>query len=539
MLPAVALEITVLYFALPSCPLSQRTRPPEIPGAKVVAPAYPEPFLTLARQHQVRTSPYSLVLSSAGEILYRGRIDDRVVSLGKSRPAATREDLRIAIEEILSGRPVSVKETPAVGCAIPDPQPAKNGPSFTGQVAPILHRHCAGCHHPGGDAPFSLLTYADAAPRASIIASLTRERLMPPWLPEPNHFQGERRLSDAHIAMLGKWADAGAPEGDRSKLRPPPGFPSGWQLGEPDLVVRMPQPFAIPAGGPDLYQCTVIPTSLDKPRFVRAFEFRPGARASTHHALIFTDVSGEARRRDAATPGPGYPCFGVPGFLPSASLGGWAPGNTAVTYPPGAAVTLRRGADVVVQIHYHPSGREQQDQSEMALYFQDTPPVHPMMAVSLGTRAIDIPAGEARYIVRDHFTIPIDVDATGIIPHAHFIAREMRGWAALPGGRRVNLLTIKDWDFNWQQHYRWVKPIRLPAGTEFEMEFLYDNSAGNPRNPFQPPRRIEWGPDSTDEMAGLHLQVLPVRNEDAPELGRALWGKIMRERLAGIYNDPR
>jgi hypothetical protein len=528
---ALALDLTVLYFALPSCPLSQRSRPPEIPGANLVTPAYPEPFLSLARRHGVRISPYVVVLSPAGQTLYRGRIDDRVVSLGKSRPAATREDLRIAIEEILAGKPVSVPETPAVGCAITDPPRApRKGPSFARRIAPILHAHCVECHRAGGDAPFPLVNYSDAAPRAGIIARVAAERLMPPWLPEPNHFQNERRLSLSQIATLNRWAEAGSPAGDPRDLKPPPRFPSGWRLGEPDLVAGMPQAFPVPASGPDLYQCVVIPTALDRDRYVRAFEFRPGAKAATHHSLIFLDVSGAARTRDKESPGVGYPCFGVPGFFPSGSLGGWTPGNTPVTYPPGAAVVLRKGADIVLQVHYHPTGTAQEDRSELALYFQDASPARPMMDVALGSRAIDIPPGETRYVVRDRFTIPIEVDATGIIPHAHFIAREMRGWATLPGGRRIDLLTIKDWDFNWQQHYRWVKQIRLPAETVVEMEFIYDNSAANPRNPFNPPRRIEWGPESTDEMAGLHLQVLPVRKEDAAELGRALWGKLMRER---------
>ena len=287
--------------------------------------------------------------------------------------------------------------------------------------------------------------------------------------------------------------------------------------------------FDVPAGGSDLYRCFVIPAGLDRDRWVRAFEFHPGVARAVHHALIFLDRSGAARRRDAETPEPGYSCFGVPGFLPSASLGGWAPGTGAVTYPEGSAVRLARDADLVFQLHYSPGGDPQVDRSSVGLYFTDTPPVHRMMDIALGTRHIDIPAGAAAYRVTDHFTVPVDVIATGIIPHAHFIARTMRGWATLPDGRRINLLTIRDWDFNWQQQYRYLDPIALPTGTRLDMEFIYDNSAANPRNPSSPPQRVVWGPDSTDEMAGLHVQITPVRNEDAEELGRALWGKLMRE----------
>jgi hypothetical protein len=163
------------------------------------------------------------------------------------------------------------------------------------------------------------------------------------------------------------------------------------------------------------------------------------------------------------------------------------------------------------------------------MYFTETAPTRRMMDIALGTRAIDIPAGAVAYRVIDHFTIPVDVVTTGIIPHAHFIAKVMRGWATLPDGRRINLLTIRDWDFNWQQQYRYREPISLPGGTRLDMEFIYDNSAANPRNPSSPPQRVVWGPDSTDEMAGLHVQVSPVRNEDAEELAQTLWGKLMRE----------
>jgi hypothetical protein len=362
------------------------------------------------------------------------------------------------------------------------------------------------------------------------MAEAASTRRMPPWKPDPGppHFAGERRLSAHEIATLVQWSRAGAPEGvGAHDIALPP--LTEWRVGPPDRIVSLRGPFTIPAGGPDLYRCFVVPAAVDRDRWVRAFEFRPGEPRAVHHALIFIDRSGAARRRDAETPEPGYPCFGVPGFLPSASLGGWAPGTGVVTYPEGAAVRVTRDADLVFQIHYSPGGEAREDQSSVGLYFTEAAPTRRMMDIALGTRAIDIPAGTAAYRVTDHFTTPVDVIATGIIPHAHFLARTMRGWVTLPDGKRIVLLTIRDWDFNWQQQYRYREPILLPAGTRLDMEFIYDNSAANPRNPSSPPRRVVWGPDSTDEMAGLHVQITPVRNEDAEELGRALWGKLMRE----------
>ena len=499
---------------------------------------YPFPTLLdrkqqLARFTGVTTTLEIAVLSPSGELLYRGRVDDRTVDFGKTRLHATRQDLRIALDEILAGKPVSQRFTKALGCAIP----FKNaGPSssvtFSHDVAPILYRHCAACHHPGEVAPFPLLTYADAAKRAALIATVTTSRYMPPWEPEPGygHFQGERRLSEAEIATLRQWADAGAPEGDSAQLPAAPHFPEGWQLGTPDLTVRTPEPFAVAADGQDQYQCFVIPLHLTQDKYVRAMEFRPGARSVVHHALFLLDAGHIARQK-----GETYPCFGTPGFLPSGALGGWTPGMQPFRAAEGLQMILSKGSDLVMQIHYHPTGKPETDQSELGLYFTDKRPVKWVADIALVSHWIDIPPGDTAYKVRDHFTTPVDVEAVGIIPHAHYICKDMKGWAILPDGKKQWLIWIRDWNFDWQEQYRYAHPVELPAGTRLEMEFTYDNSDANPRNPNHPPKRVVWGPATTDEMAGLHLQVVPDDMADWHELGQALWGKVMRMVGGGFY----
>ncbi|MEO7651099.1 MAG: hypothetical protein ABIZ80_11575, partial [Bryobacteraceae bacterium] len=163
------------------------------------------------------------------------------------------------------------------------------------------------------------------------------------------------------------------------------------------------------------------------------------------------------------------------------------------------------------------------------------PPRKRLMDIPLGSRLIDIAPGDASYRVRDSFVVPVDVDAIGIIPHAHYICKEMKGTATLPDGGKLSLIWIRDWDFNWQEHYRYRIPVFLPADTRVEMEFIYDNSAQNPRNPNHPPRSVRWGPGSSDEMAGLHIQVIPRKDTDAAELSQALWGKLMRAVGGGFY----
>jgi peroxiredoxin/mono/diheme cytochrome c family protein len=468
----------------------------------------------LARLTGVKSTPEVALLSPAGELLYRGRVDTR---LGPT------------LDEILAGKPVSVRFTKAAGCPIPFTDAT---PTFARDVAPILYQHCAICHHPGEVAPFPLLTYQDAAKRAKLIATVTASRYMPPWQPEPGygHFQGERRLRDAYIATLRRWAEAGAPQGDPAQLPPVPHYPEGWQLGTPDMTIRMPKPFATAADGPDQYMCFVIPLHLTADKYVRALEFRPETRSVVHHALFLLDAGHIGRQL-----GESYPCFGTPGFLPSGALGGWTPGMQPARMPDGLQLILRKGSDLVMQIHYHPTGKPETDQSALGLYFTDRPPTKWVADIALGSHQIDIPPGARAYKVRDHFTTPVDVEAVGIIPHAHYICKEMQGWAILPDGRKQWLIRIRDWNFNWQEQYRYATPVKLPADTRLEMEFTYDNSDANPRNPNHPARRVVWGPDTTDEMAGLHVQVVPEDMDDWHELGQALWGKFMRSVGGGFY----
>jgi hypothetical protein len=409
---------------------------------------------------------------------------------------------------------------------------APPAPTFSHDVAPLLYRRCVACHHAGGVAPFPLATYADAAKRAALIAQVTTKRYMPPWLPSEPAFQQELKLGDAEIAVLSRWAAAGAPEGDSRKTPPAPQFAEGWALGKPDLEAIMPTAFSVPADGPDLYQCLVIPAPSPRDRRVRALDIRPGNTRVVHHVILFQDTTGTARRRDT---GRGYSCFGTPGFLPALGLGGWTPGALPAKSPDDIPELLHGGADLVLQVHYHPTGKPETDRTRLALYFTDQTPKRRMLDIPLVSSRIDIPPGEPAYKVTDHFTIPVDVDAVGVIPHAHYVCRSMYAYAALPDGSRRTLLRIPDWNFNWQQQYRYAAPIRLPEDTEVFMEFTYDNSAANPRNPNHPPVRVRYGAGTTDEMAGLHLQVIPVRAEDADELSQALWGRMMRLLGGGVY----
>ncbi len=408
-------------------------------------------------------------------------------------------------------------------------------PTFTRDVASILFEHCVSCHREGGIGPFSLETYAGARERAGLMAAKTRARTMPPWLPDPGTepFVGERRLPDEAIETLRWWADGGAPEGDPVALPAVPRFLSGWQLGEPDLVVTMSEPYVVPESGRDVFRSFVVPVPTEHDRFVEAMEFRPGNHEVVHHAVVLVDAVRSARHLDALDPGPGW--AGMQAGLaesPDGHFLGWTPGKTSLEVPEGMTWRLPRGSDLVLQLHLLPRPDAAPVQVQVGFHFGEAP-TRTSTRLRLGAKAMDIRAGEARYRIRDAYRLPVDVELVGLYPHAHYLGKEMRAWAEFEDGRRHPLLHIPDWDFNWQAEYRFARPVSLPAGAALAMEFSYDNSAANPRNPHDPPRRVLYGPESSDEMGDLWVQLVPKREADLAALKLDFARKETAARLTG------
>lgn len=405
--------------------------------------------------------------------------------------------------------------------------PRRSPPTFASDIAPIIGEHCAPCHRPGQMAPFSLLSYQDVKVRARQIATVTADRRMPPWQPEPGYgsFAGERRLRDDQVEVIQRWVREGAVEGRPTKpsVAPPPTNGDDWQLGQPNLVVEMPRAYKLEPGGhhADVFRNFVIPLSLLSTRYVRAVEFRPGNRKLVHHAVVGLDRTRLARRLDEQDPEPGYGDRLSEGVqTPDGHFVGWTPGKVPFAQPADMAWRLDRGTDVVVQMHLLPSTREELVQAKVGLFFTDTPPTRVPILIKLGSKTIDIPAGEAAYTITDAYVLPADVDVLTVYPHAHYLAKDMKGFATLPDGTMKWLIWIKDWDFNWQDEYRYTEPIFLPKGTTVTMRYVYDNSAGNERNPNHPPQRVRYGPHSSDEMGDLLFQVVPRERAEAAGLAR-------------------
>lgn len=413
----------------------------------------------------------------------------------------------------------------------PEPLAAQ---TFSKDVAPILFRHCASCHRPDGPGPFSVLTYRDARRHATQIAVVTKNGRMPPRKAEPGHgdFVGQERLAEAEIATIVRWVDRGAVEGDASHLPPSPPSTGGWQLGNPDLIVSLPE-YTLPAEGTDAFRIFVIPLPVGERRYVRGLEFRPGNRV-VHHANIRIDRTPASRRFDEEDPGPGYEgLIAHSAVYPDGHFLGWTPGQAAPLLPKGLAWILDPGSDLVVELHVQPSGKAEVVQPSIGFFFGTDPPERTPSMLRLGRQNLDIPPGEPRYTSTDSFVLPVDVDVQAVQPHAHYLAREVRGTARLPDGTVRPLIYIKDWDFRWQQVYRYVKPFRLPKGTTLSMEFVYDNSATNPRNPSRPPRRVEWGQRSADEMGDLWIQVLARDEHDLATLNGQFRPKVLAEDIIG------
>jgi mono/diheme cytochrome c family protein len=414
--------------------------------------------------------------------------------------------------------------------------------TFNRDIAPIVFHNCSTCHRPGESGPFSLLTYSDVKRHAIQIVHVTGTHFMPPWLPEPGEhkFADERRLSPEEIATIAKWVEQGTPQGDPRDLPSQPQFTAGWQLGPPDVVLKAIKPYLLAASGGDQYWNFVLPAGVDKTRWVKAVEIRPADKRLVHHANLLIDSAQDARHMEVEK-GAGFGgmeiSFQSKTFDPDSHFLFWKPGSAPYVEPRGMAWRLDPGTDLVLNVHLQPSGKPEEIQPSVGLYFTDQPATqHPMLLQIQNDRALDIPAGDANFVVSSDFTLPVEVDLLAIYPHAHYLGKDLLATATLPDGTRTTLIHIPNWNLKWQGVFRYATPVRLPKGTTIAMRYVYDNSEENIANPSTPPKRVTAGNAATDEMAHLWLQVLP-KNTDPSEGDprRVLMEALSRRTL---QNDP-
>ncbi|HJT77234.1 MAG TPA: redoxin domain-containing protein [Gemmataceae bacterium] len=494
-------------------------------------PVFADPAHRAAAAFQADITPEAFVLDHNFVLRYRGRIDDGYAARLKRRPAVRHHDLLQALDEVLAGKDVSVPVTQAVGCRVRrEAPPVKTAGTVTyyRDVLPILQQSCQTCHRPGEVGPFSLMTYREAVNWASDVKDYTESRKMPPWKPVAGPaFHNERRLNGKQIATLAAWVDGGTPEGDPKDAPPPRHFTEGWQLGTPDLVLTPADDFHVGPSGKDIFRCFVLPTHLPEDRYVTAVELRPGNPRVVHHSLLFIDGTGQARKleqraqedrkADDVDRGPGYSVSMGIGFLPQGGLGGWAPGAVPRFLPAGTGYFLPKGADVVMQVHYHRDGRAEKDRPRLGLYFAKGPVHKRFQSMTIAGRTVGkppfagfpnffiVPAGDDHYPLHGGIEVEQDCTLHSVMPHMHLLGKAIKVTLRPKEGPPETLVAIKDWDYNWQETYFFKEPIHVKAGTRVEVDAVYDNSAANPNNPNDPPRRVTFGEQTTNEMCFVFL----------------------------------
>jgi thiol-disulfide isomerase/thioredoxin len=451
--------------------------------------------------------PAVAVLDGEFVLRYRGRVDDRY-GVAARRPAATRDDLAQAVEDVLAGKEVRVSETEANGCLIARgkvrPLP---GITYSKQVAPILQARCQGCHRPHQIAPFSLLTYDDAVKHAEMIQEVTEQRRMPPWHADPRygHFRNDRRLTREETATLAAWVAGGMPEGEAIDLPKPVAWPEGWVHGKPDVVFEMPEEFEVPATGVVPYKNWIIDTKFTEDRWVRMAECRPGAAGVVHHVVVYILKEGQ---RGA---------LGPDGML--SVLVGWAPGDLGLDCPPDTALRLPKGARLRMEMHYTPNGTAVKDRSAVGITFANEPPKNELLLNEFANVGIALPPYDPHYKAEATMRLPADARLISLTPHMHWRGQDYRYEVIYPDGKRETLLSVPRWDFNWQSVYRLAEPLKLPKGARLHAVAHWDNSGNNPLNP-APDKTVTFGLQSWEEMMVGFVAFVWERPETAAELAK-------------------
>jgi hypothetical protein len=399
--------------------------------------------------------------------------------------------------------------------------------TFTKDIAKIIYNKCTNCHRTGEVGPFPLMNYSDTKLRAQSIKSVTKSKYMPPWKPDPTYsrHQGENYLSDDEINKIAEWVDNGAVYGTASEEPRLPDFPKGSALGTPDAVISFAKKHLHKGTRKDNYRYFVLPTNFSEDKIIKAIEVRPGNSKIVHHALVFPDYTGKARSFDDKTPEYGFE--GMSGFTNEEAIfydqyPGYTPGQKALYFPDGIGQLLKKGGDIVVQMHYAPTSKDESDSTSINLFFADKKEtvsryVDDMIMLPFhlvtGAFSFNIPANTVKTF-EGRMQIIEDRSIMGIFPHMHLLGKKWEVWLERPDKTRENLIKIDDWDFNWQSNYYFTKYIKAPNGSVVVAKAVYDNTAENPNNPTIPPRRVSWGENTVDEMFYLPLLSVPYRPGD-------------------------
>ncbi|NNF34648.1 MAG: T9SS type A sorting domain-containing protein [Saprospiraceae bacterium] len=407
---------------------------------------------------------------------------------------------------------------------------AQAQPTFAKDISPIIYNNCTNCHRTGEIGPFPLTSYEEVQQKSNLIKYVTEIRYMPPWKADPDysHLMGSTALSEEEIDLIGEWVDAGAPLGDPAEEALMPEFPDGSLLGEPDLVLEFEEEHLHPGNNKDEYRYFVIPTGLTEDKVLKAIELRPGNKKIVHHCLFFEDTRGLAARADADTPEYGFDAFnnnagfGVEQVLNNNQYPGYVPGQKPRFYPDGLGQKLTAGSDLVIQMHYAPWPVDEVDKSTINIFFADENEtvdrfVEDHVMVPLPGVLVNGPfiiQANTRKTFIGEWRIPKDISLIGISPHMHLLGQDWEVYLEDNDGNKTNMISIPDWDFNWQGMYYFPKMVVAKKGWKVVAKATYDNTSNNPFNPNNPPQFVTWGEGTEDEMYYLPLLYVDYRAGD-------------------------
>jgi hypothetical protein len=420
-------------------------------------------------------------------------------------------------------------------CLAGQAQLKKGAPTYYRDVLPILRGHCEVCHRTGGIAPMSFESYEQAGRYAEAIRIATQDKSMPPWFAVAGigRFSNDPSLSGGEIATLAAWAAAKAPAGDPRDAPTPHDWAEGWSVPQPDMVVKMTQPAALPASGDVDYTYEIVPTHFAEDRWVQMAEVLPSARANVHHAVVYIRPPDSNWLRHAPV-GEAFTAATLQDaedrrgahWTDSDILLVYAPGSSPDEWPATMAKFVPAESDLVFQMHYTTNGKAVADQSRVGLVFSKRPPPERVLTLQLTNDHFVIPPGADNFRVEARGTLPHDATLLSFFPHMHLRGKrfeynlvkrtgEQSRGAALSGasGAGVEALLRVTYHFHWQMSYRLAEPRMLKAGTELQAVAWYDNSANNPHNP-DPAAAVRWGEQTYDEMMIGFFDVAVAANLD-------------------------
>ena len=389
----------------------------------------------------------------------------------------------------------------------PAAQRAGFHPVFYKDVLPILQDHCQACHREGEIAPTPFVTYEQTRPWAAAIKLAVQSKRMPPWFADPRYgkFSNDPSLTPQQIALIAAWADAGAPAGSPKDAPPPRHWAQGWNIPEPDKVVEMPQPVALPATGDVEYTYEIVPTGFTEDKWVQMSEIRPSSPDHVHHAVVYIRPPNSTWLRKAPVSVPFTPSSfsdaeerAEAHATTSDMLLVYAPGSEPDRWPDGMAKFIPAGSDLVFQMHYTTNGHPAADQTSIGLVFAKQPPKQRVLTLQLTNHSFVIPPRTDDYRVEVSGTLPNDATLLSFFPHMHLRGKRFE-YNILHADGTVETLLRVNYHFHWQMSYRLAQPLFLKAGTRLQAVAWYDNSEDNPHNP-DPNKSVTWGGQTYEEM---------------------------------------